>query len=384
MKIIFCIMMCISFGSWAQEVTPTTRVHQSIEFSDDLDFENLSTAIDRQLASARYQNLSGSIKFGTVTYPKLRLKESLELLREMTERGKECLKTGRRESCHASFNREMNAKFLIYRPNPNKNEMGFRGGRNTTHFTSYYSPDLRGSRVKTDRYKNAVYAKPVNAADQNHTRVDIDYRGALEGKGLELFYVENSYFDLYLLHVQGGGRIHVMNEDGTEEVKYLSYDGKNSRAFQMIYKYMVQKGYLRGDASVPAQRRFLEENPDKEEEIFSSCPSYVYFKESDEEPVGLDNIPLTEKRSLALDSRIYKTTGIINFVKAVKPTHVDQNGKVVKAPFSRFFIAQDTGGAIRGNARADLYAGYGELAELSAYNTNDMGEQYFLLKKVDR
>jgi membrane-bound lytic murein transglycosylase A len=374
-------MMCLSLSALAQEVTPTARVYQSIEFTDDLDFENLALAIDRQLTSYAVQSLKGTIKFGSVAYPKTILKESLEVLKELTEKGKECLAEQTRDYCHGRFSKDMNAKFLIYRPIPNKQEMAARSGPNTTHFTSYYSPDLTGSRVRTERFKHAIYKMPTNPADQKQTRVDIDYHGALEGKGLELFYVEDSFFQLYLLHVQGGGRVKVYNEDGSISYAYLSYDGSNGRTFQMIYKYMVQKGYLRGDASVPAQRRFLEENPDKEEEIFASSPSYIYFKETTDEPVGLDNIPLTERRSLALDSRVYKTTGLINFVKAVKPTRIDENGKVVKAPFSRFFIAQDTGGAIRGNARCDLYAGYGELAELAAYNTNDMGEQYFLIKK---
>lgn len=373
--------MSFGLGAIAQEVTPTSRVYQSIEFMDDLDFQNLSIAIDRQLSSYSAQSLKGTIKFGTVTYPKAILKSSLELLKELTEKGKECLANQTRDYCHRQFNREMNAKYLIYKPIPNKQEMTNRSGRNTTHFTSYYSPDFSGSRVRTERFKRAIYKRPSDPAHQNYSRVEIDYKGALEGKGLEIFYVEDSFFDLYLLHVQGGGRIKVHNEDGTVSYSYLSYDGKNSRTFQMIYKYMVKKGYLRGDASVPAQRRFLEENPDKEEEIFGSSPSYVYFKESQEEPVGVNNIPLTENRSLAIDVRIYKTSGLINFVKAVRPTHLDDNGKVVKAPFSRFFIAQDTGGAIRGNARCDLYAGYGPLAELAAYNTNDMGEQYFLIKK---
>lgn len=375
------MMMFIALGANAQEVTPTSRVYQSLEFMDDLDFENLSIAIDRQLASYEVQNMKGTIKFGSKVYPKTVLRDSLSLLKSLTEEGKECLAEQTRDYCHTKFNKKMNEQFLIYKPVPKKNELTNRTGRNTTHFTSYYSPDLTGSRVRTERFKHAIYKKPADPAHQNYTRVAIDYKGALEGKGLEIFYVEDSYFDLYLLHVQGGGRIKVFNEDGIHSYSYLSYDGKNSQPFQMIYKYMVQRGYLRGDASVPAQRRFLEENPDKEEEIFGSSPSYVYFKETQEEPVGLDNIPLTEFRSLAMDSRIYKTTGLINFVKAVRPTHVDENGKVVKAPFSRFFIAQDTGGAIRGNARCDLYAGYGPLAELAAYNTNDMGEQYFLIKK---
>ena len=236
--------------------------------------------------------------------------------------------------------------------------------------------------MPTARFRNALYRLPEIAVEQNYTRTDIDFHGALAGKGYEVFWVENSLYDIYLLQVQGGGRINIHHADGTIEQKYLSYDGKNSRSFQMIYKYMLQKGYLQpGQTGIPQQRAFLENNPDKVEEIFNSCPSYVYFKESNEEPVGLNGIPLTEGRSLAIDSRIYKTMGMINFVRTHKAAYLDANGVLVKVPFSRFFISQDTGGAIRGNARCDLYFGYGPLAELTAYNMDEVGEQYFLVKK---
>lgn len=378
MRMFLLLLLVCSFSVFA-ETTPTKRLYQSVAFADDLKFENLDLAIQRQLDSYKRIGLSGTIKFGTKTYQKTVLRDSLLLLKEIVDRTKACFKAHPEKMCMDNFNAELNDKFAIYVPVPGKSESGYRKTA-TTKFTSYYSPDLHGSRVPSERFKRAIYRKPPHPHD-NYTRVDIDYHGALAGKGYEVFWVEESYFDLYLLHVQGGGRIHVYNPDGTEEIKYLSYDGKNQRSFQMIYHYMQKKGYLKNGATIADQRRFLEENPDKEEEVFSSCPSYVYFKESDEEPVGLNNIPLTEGRSLAIDSRIYKTMGLINFVKTVKATHVNERGQVVKQPFSRFFIAQDTGGAIRGNARCDLYAGYGPEAELMAYNMNEQGEQYFLVKK---
>ena len=374
MKLLITLLALYSGLSLAQEVTPTTRLQQSVTFSDDLQFENLDLAIERQLTSFARIGLKGQIKFGTKVYPKTVLKDSLLILRDLTKKALSCQRTKPATACLDQFNLEMNTKFAIYVPVAKKK-------RAQTKFTSYYSPDLHGSRVPTEKYKRAIYRKP-DAPHDNYTRVAIDYHAALAGKGYEIFWVEESFYDLYLLHVQGGGRINIFNADGTKEISYLSYDGKNAQPFKMIYHYMNAQGYLKpGDGGIPGQRRFLEEHPEKEEEIFGSCPSYVYFKESKEEPVGLNNIPLTENRSLAIDSRIYKTMGMINFIKTKKASHVDENGKVVKVPFARFFISQDTGGAIRGNARCDLYFGYGPLAELTAYNMDDVGEQYFLIKK---
>lgn len=362
------------------ETTPTTRLNQSLVFSDDMDFENIDLVIERQMTSFNRIGLKGTIKFGTKNYPKTVLRDSLILFKELVDTAKECKKSNASNVCMEQFNKSMNEKFAIYVPVPAKTEPGF-GKKATTKFTSYYSPDLHGSRVRTDVYKNPIYRMP-DAPHANYTRVAIDYKGALDGKGYEIFYVKESHYDIYLLHVQGGGRIQIENPDGSKEIKYLSYAGKNSQPFQMVYKYMMERGYLQpNDAGIPGQRRFLEQNPDKAEEIFSTCPSYVYFKESDDEPVGLNNIPLTEGRSLAIDVRIYKTMGMLNFVKTVKASHLDENGKVVKVPFARFFVSQDTGGAIRGNARCDLYSGYGPQAELIAYSMNEQGEQYFLVKK---
>ena len=365
----------------AAETTPTVRIYQSLNFSDDMNFLNLDQAIDRQLAFYDTLSLSGEIRFGTKSYPKKVLRESLVLLKNLALKARQCQKARSGKRCQDEFDREMNEKFALYKPVPKSTESGYQADL-TTKFTSYYSPDLQGSRTRRGIYQRAIYRKPSNPVLANSTRVDIDYHGALAGSGHEIFYVSDSFYDLYLLHVQGGGRITVNNLDGTKEIKYLSFDGKNSRPFKMIYHYLIQRGYVSADdAGIPGQRRFLAQNPHKEEEVFATCPSYVYFKESDEEPIGLDDIPLTEGRSVALDQTVYKSTGLINFVKTKKASHLNSSNQVVKVPFSRFFIGQDTGGAIKGNARCDLYFGYGPKAELTAYNMNDMGEQYFLIKK---
>jgi membrane-bound lytic murein transglycosylase A len=378
MKLFFLFVFIFSNSLFAQEITPTESFNQCMTLSDDMDFENLDLAVQRQMSAFRRINLKGDIKFGEKVYPKTIVKESLELFQQIYSQAKVCLKLSERSFCLNEFNRLVNENFDFYRPIPEEGKK--TEGLKRTKFTSYYSPDFHGSRTPTPRYSKPIYKYPENDKDRNFSRVEIDYKQALAGKNLELFWVEESFFDLYLLHVQGGGRITIEDEAGNKEVKYLSYNGSNSQSFKMIYRYMLDQGYI-SNASIENQRKYLDENPDKQEEIFSICPSYVFFKESDEEPVGVHQIPLTEGRSLAIDTRIYKTVGLINFVKANRVKSFDSNGKISKMPFSRFFISQDTGGAIRGNARCDLYFGYGRLAELTAYNMNELGEQYFLIKK---
>jgi membrane-bound lytic murein transglycosylase A len=365
-NIIFATLFC-SFSALSVEVTPTELVGQSLNFSDDLNFKNLDLVIERQLESFKKNDLVGEIKFGGTTYPKKILKDSLLLLKELANDAKACQFYRSEEVCSHEFSRKLNSKFSVYKPIAE-----------STHYTVYYSPDVSGSRAPSERFVRPVYRLPEDRNERNFSRTEIDYHGALRGH--ELFWLENAFLDIYLMHIEGGGRITINNPDGTSEVKYLSYTGKNDKPFKWIHPYMIEQGMLKKEeAGISFQRKYLEQHPERQEEIFSTCPSYVYFEESSQEPVGLNGISLTEGRSLAIDSRIYKTMGLINFVKTRKPR--EENGSVSKVPFSRFFIAQDTGGAIRGPARCDLYFGYGPEAQLAAYGLDDVGEQYFLIKR---
>jgi membrane-bound lytic murein transglycosylase len=374
-KFIF-ILILLPLFAFAQEVTPTEIVHASMNFEDDLNFKHLAKAIDRQLENYACRELKGTIRFGTTTYPKSVLKDSLELLKTLTNEALACREVYSEDFCHAVFSLKVNDRFSIYKPLPKKGERGH--SEKKSYFTSYFTPDLRGSYEKTAEYKNPIFKLPDNYEDRTLSRVEIDLDRKLDGKNLEILWVKETLFDIYFMHIQGGGR--VLLPDG--RTTYLSYAGKNGKKFEFISQYLMESGLMeRGKTNYFTQRAFLEEHPEHQRAAYSTAPFFIYFTETNVEPYGLDHISLTEGRSLAWDNTIYKTLGVINFIQTVKTDHLDEDGNAIKVPFSRFFIAQDTGSAIRGNARADLYWGYGEEALFVVAKLMEVGNQFFLIKK---
>lgn len=332
----------------AQEITPTKKYNISIDFSDDLDFDNIDLAIERQMKSFTASRMKGTIKFGQETYPKTIIRDSLVSFQALVNKYRECAKVSHTQSCMSELNKALNSDFTFYRPTPKREEQGFKTGESL--FTAYYSPDLTGSYTQDETFKHAIYAMPTDPELKKLSRVEIDFDKKLAGHGLELFYVSESLYDIWLLHVEGGGRVKVKDANGKIHYYYLSYAGANGQSFRMVYRYLLDNGHLEaGKASIAEQRAFLESNPHLQREVFASTPSYIFFKVTEDEPVGVNNIPLTEKRSIATDYRIYKDYGLLHFVQTKKPTRLE-NGSVEQQKFARFFISQDTGGAIRGNS----------------------------------
>ena len=378
-KLIALLLMVLTFDAFSlSKMPPMKKYNGYLTFEDDLNFKHLLKAIERQEKNFNRMDLKKSFKVGSRTINRAHLKKSILYFKKLVINYNNCSVTNSSDECFKDFNYAMNTKFDIYQPQPESWEKGYK--ENKTLFTAYYSPDLYGSKTKTAVYKNPIYAKPKDAKLVQSTSDDINYKGVLKNKGLELFYVKESLYDIWLLHVEGGGRVKVKNDDGTYSHYYLSYDSSNKQKFNMLYKYMLANNMLvKGQASIANQRKYFVENPHRQREILKSCPSFIYFKVTKSEPLGVRNIPLTENRSLATDYRRMEEYGLINFVKYKKPLF--ENGKVEMIPFSRFFINQDTGGAIKGNARSDLYFGYGPSAELSANYIYGLGNQYFLILK---
>ncbi|MBT4793280.1 MAG: hypothetical protein HON90_17040 [Halobacteriovoraceae bacterium] len=379
-KAIFAILLVVLSVSsaFADSVPILKKYTQKIDFSDDLHFEHMLGAIVRQEKSFKKLNLNELMIFGNRTIKRSHLQKSLLVFKKHVVNALNCFQLYTAGVCYKEFSKQINQSFEFYKPVPEKWEKGY--AEQKTLFTAYYSPDFEGSFTQTAVFKNPIYAKPKSITLQKSTSDQINYQNKLKNKNLAIMYVKQSLYDIWLLHVEGGGRVKIKGKDGKSYYMYLSYAGSNSGKFQMLYKYMIEQGMIiKGEATIAKQREYFVNHPQEQRQILASCPSFIYFSLSTKEPVGVKSISLTENRSLATDYRRLKEYGIINFVRAEKP--IFENDSVSKIPFSRFFINQDTGGAIKGNARSDLYFGYGDQAELAANHVYGLGEQYFLILK---
>ncbi|HMF50686.1 MAG TPA: MltA domain-containing protein [Candidatus Saccharimonadales bacterium] len=271
-------------------------------------------------------------------------------------------------------------------------------------FTGYYQPVIEGSPVPTAEYRYPVYGKPTDlvTAEQvtvgpamkvetvfgrveseqftpYYTRREIDQLGALRGRGLELAWVKDPV-DLFFLQIQGSGIIRF--PDGAQ--RGVGYTAQNGLPYRSIGRWLIDKGKLSKDEmSMQRLRRYLAEHPSERDEIFAYNESYVFFRELRDGPLGSLGVPVTAGRSVATDSRLFPK-GALALIQTRIPI-VDDSGQLNDwLPIARFVLNQDTGGAIRGLQRADIYFGSGDHAAGLAGYMNSPGKIFFLLlKKAD-
>ncbi len=240
-------------------------------------------------------------------------------------------------------------------------------------FTGYYEPTLEASRTKSNAYPYPLYKLPpdIRKGVPYFSRNEIDRKGALAGRGLELCWV-SSETDAFFLHIQGSGRLRYV--DGT--VTHALYAGKNNQSYVPLGRVLRDEGLIAPDKiSMQSIRQCLLENPKRQAEFFDRNPSYVFFREADRGPLGAMGRPLTPWVSTATD-RNTLPHGSLTFVVLPLP---DQTGRM-RLPFYGLTLPQDTGGAIKGN-RIDLFCGPGDMAQHTAGYLNVLGAVYILVKK---
>jgi membrane-bound lytic murein transglycosylase A len=266
------------------------------------------------------------------------------------------------------------------------------------HFTGYFYPRMRVKLKPDSVYRFPIYEKPADLVQvsvggklvwrrkvgsryiPHFTRAEIR-AGALNGQGLEIAYANNP-IDPYLLEVQGSGELILMNDVGEEEGKILAnYSAQNGRDYQSLGKAMRAAGVPDEYISMQGIRKyFTEVRPDLWDSMSALNESQVFFAPAKQGPFGAANVILTPKHSIAVDKTIYPF-GAMTLVRSVRPSKIVGEYAAEWKSFAQFMITQDTGGAIRGTGRVDLYYGSGAYAEVAAGQTDSPGEVYFVITR---
>jgi membrane-bound lytic murein transglycosylase A len=240
-------------------------------------------------------------------------------------------------------------------------------------FTGYFEPELNGSPVRTPRYNTPIYARPPELRDGQvyYDRAAIE-SGALRGRGLEIAWIDDAT-EVFFLQIQGSGRIKMTNG----HVLRVGYAGRNGHAYRSVGKEMVARG-LRTPDQVSAQdiRAYVNNTPGYGAALLNTNPSYVFFRviedlPADKGPIGAMGRSITPMRSLAVDPK---------FTPLGVPVWLEKDGS---NPIRSLMVAQDTGGAIKGAQRADIFFGTGDAAGDAAGTIKDGGRMILLLP-IDR
>jgi membrane-bound lytic murein transglycosylase A len=354
------------------------------KFSDDMDRESLTLAIRRNMEYLDRLAPETIFYYGADEFTAKQVRESQEAFLELLSKGL--------EPDHLS--KEIRKTFRVYRATG-------RVKNRKVLFTGYYEPIYEGSLISDQVFRYPLYRPPddliridlslfnekfkgesIIARIQSkkvlpyYSRYQIEAEKALAGKGLEIAWLKDP-LDVTFLHVQGSGRLRL--PDGKELL--VHYQASNGRPYRSIGRYMIEKGFLASEEmSMQAIRKYLTENPEVLDEVLNYNPSYVFFRKVENGPLGSLGVLLTPGRSIALDSKVFPK-GALGFVLCQKPIVNDQGEILGWNPFFRFVVNQDTGGAIKGAGRADIFWGSGPYAEFTAGHLRHEGDLYILIKE---
>jgi membrane-bound lytic murein transglycosylase A len=262
-------------------------------------------------------------------------------------------------------------------------------------FTGYYEPELVGSRTRSAAFPVPLYRRPpdlitADLADFRsdlkaerlvgrivdgrlepyHGRADID-AGVLAGQGLELLWLADP-IDAFFLQVQGSGRVNLA-EGGIVRVGYAANNGHPHTA---IGRILVERGEMTKEAAtMQTVRQWLRDHPDQATALMQANARYIFFREVEGDgPIGSLGVALTPGRSLAIDASLLPLGAPI-WLDTTYPPGTPEAGR----PLRRLMVAQDTGGAIKGAVRGDIYWGSGEAALQYAGPMKQQGRYYLLL-----
>ncbi len=237
-------------------------------------------------------------------------------------------------------------------------------------FTGYFEIGLHGSRHRHGPYQTPIYRRPPDlGSDPRYSRAQIE-DGALAGRGLALVWVDDP-IDAFFLQIQGSGQVRL--DDG--RTIRLGYNGQNGLPYVPVGRLLIERGQIpRDKVTMASIRAWMRAHPKAGAALRREDPSYVFFREiKGDGPIGAERVVLTPERSLAVDR---------SYVPLGTPIWLDADEKFVpNARVRRLVVAQDTGGAIKGPIRGDLYWGSGSAAGDRAGEMDARGRYWLLLPR---
>jgi membrane-bound lytic murein transglycosylase A len=368
------------------EATPETALRRASdrilrELVDDGDLSSLELALERNLSWLAGQPAGRSFTFGPRQVSAGELREGLELFASWVAEAPP----------PAELASRLAEAFEAW--------VDVADGRSRMTVTGYYEPLIDGSLQRTDEYAVPIYGPPrdIFRIDLGEFRDEWEGRrvtGLLRGdrllpypdrreirtggrlRGREIAWARDPV-ELFFVEIQGSGALRL---EGGGELR-IGYAGANGRQYRSIGKLLIDEGRIpRERMSMQALREYLERHPEEVERVLDHNESQVFFRVLDGPPVGSLGVPVTPGRSIATDHRLLPP-GALGFLLTEIPTVGPDGATVAEGPLRRFVLNQDTGGAIRGAARADFFWGRGEEAARRAGLMNQPGRLYFLVPR---
>ena len=356
------------------------------DFSDDLFLDNLSYGIGKSVEYLNRVPAERTFRFGEDAYSARHLIRSLEILLAFVE-----TRPG-----PAAMNRFIADRYRVY-------QSGGGPESGQVLFTGYYEPHLNGSLTPDARYRYPVHAMPgdlmvidlslfsedlkgkrIVGRLQGNTVVPYPDRQAIEAdtgfvqKTPPIAWVDDR-IDLFFLQIQGSGRIYLTNGAFIR----VHYHGTNGQPYRSIGRLLIDQGKIPAEEmSMQRLKAYLQAHPSEVDTVLNHNPSYVFFKTETSGPIGAIGVDLTPGRSVAVDRRVFPMAAPA-FLQTQIPV-VDGNGRIDRwMAFSAFALNQDTGGAIRGPGRVDIFWGNGPYAEIAAGHMQHKGSYYLLVLVPD-
>jgi len=354
------------------------------QFSDDMDSGELMASIDNSLSYFRKVPLERKYRYGDEIYTAGHMITSLGTFKSFLEK----------KPSTKDLNAFIRSLFFVYKARGNDDE--------EVLFTGYFEPGYEGSQTRSLEYPYPVYSKPDDLLEIDLSSFSDKYKGygrlaaRVEEKKVVPYYSREqinsardfhvksepvvwlkSRIDRFFLEIQGSGRIKL----DTGEVVRVHYGASNGKAYSSIGRYLIKENEIsKENMSMQAIREWLELHPKRMDEVLHQNESFVFFRKEDGGPYGSLGVEVTPFRSIATDKTIFPK-GALCFIQAQVPDRANINPLKKWGKTSFFAMNQDTGGAIKGMARADIFCGNGPYAEFTAGHMNKYGKLFFLVLK---